>query len=788
MGTLPVWSKARWFAIEALGRLRDRQSLPLLVEIATASDLASSHGFVARALGELGDPSACTTLDVLTRSPDSDVRQEALSALQRLRQTGDAAPVTAYVRANAALTTQAGVLAAREEQAAQAVTGALRRLEETLRQRAPDAFMALSPGAPLATVVRFLGPGAARELCALFAWHDGQKREGRIFPDPESIWRLCSLADMAAIRMSLADVDLPDEVKRRWVPIATNDGGDHVFYRPRRGGQADVVTWFHDDPVIPGWTSSLAEWVDGLVSDWSTLLPPSTATLPAAAPGAAKDAAEAPRANRSFGSNEGRLEAHAASLPRPGPASRPATSSAPTATIHLETYTPEARRAVGRGQGLADARHDKTVTPQHVLVALLEAGHAHASVRAHGIEPLVLFNDATRLLDDASAPVETVAYLSPALLIALRDAEAAATREGTAVGTRHVFLALVAGGVIATLRGATWHEDSMPLAPLAGAPPVASVTPQQTIRREAYSAAAGSAVTRAQSLADVRQDLAPPMKTTHLKAFTPDARAAVARAQHRADGRHDDTVTALHILAVILESGHGHAALRSCGLDPFEVLREAVGRLGRPAQVTSVAYLSTDALAVLHDAEMAAGREDSAAGMRHLFLAVARAPLVPILAEASWVEDPPRPSPATGDPAEGHFDTVVVQLARYSGATREVIKHAEQTATARHDSVASGYHVLEALLARGHGHAAIRAAGLDPATIQREVILKRNATARPSAEPSDLSDGVLKAMAAAEAHAARESAWVEPRHLLHALVVLAYMPALRGVYWLDDPN
>jgi ATP-dependent Clp protease ATP-binding subunit ClpB len=113
-------------------------------------------------------------------------------------------------------------------------------------------------------------------------------------------------------------------------------------------------------------------------------------------------------------------------------------------TLHLESYTPEAKALVAASQALADELKHAEVEPIHLLVrALQRDGGVGEVVRRSGADPAELLATAEAALRRLSRATAGVAYLSTALLDLLRRAEREAQREKlAATGLEQLLVAL----------------------------------------------------------------------------------------------------------------------------------------------------------------------------------------------------------------------------------------------------------------------------------------------------------------------------------------------------------
>ncbi|MCU0681837.1 MAG: ATP-dependent Clp protease ATP-binding subunit [Polyangiaceae bacterium] len=99
-------------------------------------------------------------------------------------------------------------------------------------------------------------------------------------------------------------------------------------------------------------------------------------------------------------------------------------------TLHLESYTPEAKEVVASSQALADELRHVEVEPIHLLVRALQRDRGVGEVvRRSGADPAELLATAETALRRLSKTGGGVAYLSTALLDLLRRAEREAQRE-----------------------------------------------------------------------------------------------------------------------------------------------------------------------------------------------------------------------------------------------------------------------------------------------------------------------------------------------------------------------
>ena len=174
------------------------------------------------------------------------------------------------------------------------VSAAWDRIEQWLRENAPDTLEALGRGASVAALAAFekkTGLKLPPAVAASFRRHDGGDEGCGLFPALEtdemayspmslsraaSEWR--SSSRFARSYPPEAEFDVDRGIRAEcwnagWIPIATNGGGDYhcVDLSPAPGGKVgQVIEWRHETDerrlVAPSWEARLKELADGLES------------------------------------------------------------------------------------------------------------------------------------------------------------------------------------------------------------------------------------------------------------------------------------------------------------------------------------------------------------------------------------------------------------------------------------------------------------------------------------------------------------------------------------------
>jgi cell wall assembly regulator SMI1 len=209
------------------------------------------------------------------------------------------APSLEVVAAPAKL--RAGLAPFEEARRARRVTRALERFEAWLAEHAPDYLAGLAPGrTDFADAEAALGRPLPRELRALYAWRDGDRKEDgrfvfwRLFsPLAEALKRWSDLGAMArAGEWKKHGVQPPAVWSERWFPVLRWDNGWHLVvdlsgsWRGPAGQVIDV--WMKDDdrtiraPDLATYLEALVEALQrGVADDGDVAL----RVPPASAPG-----------------------------------------------------------------------------------------------------------------------------------------------------------------------------------------------------------------------------------------------------------------------------------------------------------------------------------------------------------------------------------------------------------------------------------------------------------------------------------------------------------------------
>jgi cell wall assembly regulator SMI1 len=161
-----------------------------------------------------------------------------------------------------------------------------KRIEDWLKQNAPDQFAAMQPGAPEADIKKAEKalscelPGEFKESCRI---HDGMR--AGVGPLVAG-WRLLSLATIVKEWQALekaagngasddtnggSDVQIkPVWWNRRWIPIASNSSGDFVCVdlAPQRVGKSgQVISYLHADPARKLMARDVKIWLAEFAAD-----------------------------------------------------------------------------------------------------------------------------------------------------------------------------------------------------------------------------------------------------------------------------------------------------------------------------------------------------------------------------------------------------------------------------------------------------------------------------------------------------------------------------------------
>src|SRR5690348_2060713 len=113
--------------------------------------------------------------------------------------------------------------------------------------------------------------------------------------------------------------------------------------------------------------------------------------------------------------------------------------------MNLNKFTEKAQEAVMTAQNLASEQNHAEVTPEHVLVALVEqqGGIVPSVVRKLALDPATLATEARGLLKAMPQAYGADVRLSPRMKLVFDSAQAEAGRlQDEYVSTEHLFLAL----------------------------------------------------------------------------------------------------------------------------------------------------------------------------------------------------------------------------------------------------------------------------------------------------------------------------------------------------------
>jgi ATP-dependent Clp protease ATP-binding subunit ClpB len=117
--------------------------------------------------------------------------------------------------------------------------------------------------------------------------------------------------------------------------------------------------------------------------------------------------------------------------------------------MNINRFTEKAQEALAAAQTLASERHHAEVTPEHLLVTLVEqsGGIVPSILRKLNVDPTTFAADARRLLDTLPQVQGADVRLSPRMNPLLSAAEAEAKRlQDEYVSTEHLFVSLAAEG------------------------------------------------------------------------------------------------------------------------------------------------------------------------------------------------------------------------------------------------------------------------------------------------------------------------------------------------------